>query len=193
MIYKSLRILPMITYIDIIDTGDITLLSDENNDIDVLYPIWEKLHDDYQEKYNQQGSKKVFQLAKEISFLENKYITINYAVEALKFDVHQELIDMLIEYGYQLRIDNYIDDLSRIERESKGIISRIKMLKNILPKANENKKDNTSIIVNLMASYSAVLGYDFDFYTISVDKFHSLEYQVKQKIIAIEKQNAKKK
>jgi len=44
-----------------------------------------------------------------------------------------------------------------------------------------------------MASYSSVLGYDYDYYTVSVEKFKSLENQVKQKIAAIEKNNAKNK
>ncbi len=38
-----------------------------------------------------------------------------------------------------------------------------------------------------------VLGYDFDFYTVSVEKYHALEKQVKNKVAAIEKQNIKKK
>lgn len=43
-----------------------------------------------------------------------------------------------------------------------------------------------------MAGYSAVLGFDFDYYTISVEKYYSLEKQVKSKIEANEKQTIKK-
>lgn len=192
MIYKSLRTLPMITYIDIVDTGDITLLSNEDADLDILYPIWEGLYEEYQQRYNKQGSNKVFNVVKEIEYLEKKHLIIKSAVEALRFDLHQELIDLLLNLGYTLRITDYNADLDRIERESNGINSKIKMLASTLPKPAENNNQSNFSIVDLMAGYSSIMGFDFDFYTISVEKFHSLEKQVKQKVAAIEKQNAKK-
>jgi len=84
--------------------------------------------------------------------------------------------------------------LERVERESKGIVQKINQLKQGLPDVDESKSESQdNSIINLMAGYSSVLGYDFDFYTISVEKFKSLENQVKQKIAAIEKNNAKNK
>jgi len=192
MIYKTLRKLPMVTFTEITESGDITLLSDEETPIDELVTIWNELFEQYQQKYNKQNSNKVFSLEKEIEYLDKKYFEIKLIIEALKFDVYQELISILRDYGYRFRDENYNEDLERVERESKGIVQKINQLKQGLPKVDESgpeNKDNS--IINLMASYSSVLGYDFDYYTVSVEKFKSLENQVKQKIAAIEKNNAK--
>jgi hypothetical protein len=183
----------MITFIEIIDDMDITRLSDEEMPIEELIVIWEVMYQEYQDKYNKQNSNKVFSLSKEIEFLEKKYVIIKCAVEAMKFDVHSELISMLLDYGYRFNEQTYNEDLLRVERECEGIIQKIKLLKNSLPKEEKNNNDSGGTIINVMASYSSILGYDFDFYTISVEKFYSLENQVKQKVAAIEKQNAKKK
>ncbi len=193
MIYRTLRKLPMVTYVEIIDTGDITLLSDEDTPIEELVSVWESLREEYQNRYNKQDSNKIFNLSKEIEYLEKKYITINNAVIALRFDVYQNLIDLLQGFGYTLRMDQYNSDLDRIERESTGINIKINALVKTLPKQPEKTNDGSVSIVTLMAGYSMILGYDFDYYTISVEKFHTLEYQVKQKVAAIEKNNAKKK
>lgn len=193
MIYKTLRKIPMITFIEIIDDMDITRLSDEEIPIDELVSIWDIMYQEYQDKYNKQNSQKVFSLSKEIEFLEKKYVVIKCAVEALKFDVHPELIAMLLDYGYHFSNENYSEDLLRVERECEGIVQKINQLKNSLPKQEKSNNDSAGTIINVMASYSSILGYDFDFYTVSVEKFYSLENQVKQKVAAIEKQNAKKK
>lgn len=194
MIYKTLRILPMITCVEIIDTGNISLLSDdENTPIHELIEIWEVLFEEYKQKYSVKEDKKIFNLSKEIEYLERKYFTIKCAVEALRFDKNEELIKMLIEFGYKLTDENYIEDLNRIERESAGIMNKIKMFQDQLPKEKEKTESASESIINTMAGYSSILGYDFDFYTISVEKFHSLEKQVKNKIAIIEKQNAKSK
>lgn len=193
MIYKTLRKIPMITFIEIIDDLDISRLSDEETSIEELVSIWEVMYQEYQDKYNKQNSHKVFSISKEIEFLEKKYVVIKCAVDALKFDVIQELIDMLLDYGYRFNEQTYNDDLLRVERECEGIVQKINQLKNSLPKEEKSNSDSAGTIINVMASYSSILGYDFDFYTVSVEKFYSLENQVKQKVAAIEKQNAKKK
>lgn len=194
MIYKTLRKLPMVTFTEIIESGDIALLSDEETSIDELVIIWNQLFEEYQNKYNKQNSNKVFNLEREIEYLDKKYLEIKLIIEALKFDVYPELISVLRDYGYTFREEFYNEDLERVERESKGIIQKINQLKQGLPKVDESgteSKDNS--IINLMASYSSVLGYDYDYYTVSVEKFKSLENQVKQKIASIEKNNAKNK
>lgn len=191
MIYKTLRKIPMITFIEIMESGDISLLSDEETNLDELALIWDAMYQEYQNKYNKQNSNKVFNLSKEIEYLDQKYFEIKLIIEALKFDVYPELISILRDYGYRFRDEFYNDDLLRVQRESEGIVQKINQLKSSLPKV-ENQNTNEVSIIDIMANYSSVLGYDFDFYTISVEKYHSLQNQVKQKIAAIEKNNAKK-
>jgi len=194
MIYNSLRKLPMVTCVEIIDTNNISLLSDEDDvPIDELIEIWFPLFEEYKEKYGSKDNKKIFNLSREIEYLKQKHFLIKCAVDALRFDKNDEVIKMLLDFGYKLSDENYIEDLNRIERESSGIILKIKMFEDQLPKEIENKEDAVSSIINVMAGYSSILGYDFDFYTISVEKFHALEKQVKNKIAIIEKQNTKSK
>lgn len=181
----------MVTLVEIIDSGDVSLLSDEETEIKELEEIWSALFEEYQKKYNKQKSTKVFNVSREMEYLDKKYFEIKLIIEALKFDSYPELIKILKDYGYRFRNEFYNEDLIRVERESEGIIQKINQLRESLPKAVESKGEETSII-NLMASYCSVLGYDFDFYSISVEKYYSLEIQVRQKISAIEKNNSKK-
>lgn len=195
MIYDSLRKIPMVTFLEIIDSGDISLLSNEETPLEELLLIWTDLYESYKSKYDSQNHNKVFNLSKEIDFLKTKYFVIKSSVEALKFDVNQSIIELLKDYGYTLRLENYNDDVLRIARESEGIINKINQIRSSLPKPveEENAKKASEVIIGLMSDYSVFLGYDFDFYTISVEKYHALVQSVKQKVTAIEKQNSKKK
>jgi len=193
MIYNSLRKLPMVTFLEIIDSGDISLLSDEETAIEQLVEIWNDLYEKYKSKYDSQNHNKVFNLSKEIDFLKTKYFVIKSSVEALKFDVNQSIIELLKDYGYTLRLENYNDDVLRIARESEGIINKINQIKNSLPKQTESEEKGSEVIISVMADYASFLGYDFDFYTISVEKFGAMQNTVKQKVASIEKQNSKKK
>lgn len=194
MIYDTLRKLPKVVQVEILETGDITLLNPDNENVEIekLLAIWDNLQEQFNEKYNKQESSKIFNVYKEIEYLDKKYNIIRYAVEALEFDQHQQLINMLHDYGYKLTKENYNEDLKRIHGESEGIITKIKHFLNMLPKKKETSQNDTTIIDN-MAAYSSILGYDFDFYTISVEKYHALEPIIKKKIDAIEKSNNSKK
>lgn len=191
MIYDTLRKLPKIIQVEIIETGDLTLLTDQETPLELLIDLWDKLMEEFNKRYNAQEHNKTFNVFKEIEFLEKKYSVIKAAIDALAFDINQDLINMLLEYGYRLKIENYNNDLDRINRECEGITNKINQFKNMLPKNGNEKSEAT--IIDVMASYTIILGYDFDFYTISVEKFHSLEKQVIQKIKNIEKQITKNK
>lgn len=194
MIYKSLRTLPKIVQMDIIESGDLTLLCSNGEElvIEELIALWVSIQDEFNQRYNKQKTSKVFNLYKEIEYLEKKYTIIKCAVDALEFDVNDELIELLQGYGYRLRKENYIEDLKRIERESEAIVIKINRFTDQLPKPKEKTEQSNFSIIETMGAYSTILGYDFDFYTISVEKFHALEAQVKNKVATIEKQKSKK-
>jgi hypothetical protein len=184
----------MVTLIEIIETGDISLLSDESTPIEELVELWEIIFEDYKNRFDSDNTRKIFNLSKEIEYLEQKYLIIKMSIEALKFEVNDELIQILNDYGYSFDKSKYFEELEKIDRESKGIEQKISLFKSQLPQQSEEKKDQkqSNSIINVMAGYAAILGFDFDFYSISVEKYYSLENQVKSKITAIEKQNSKK-
>ena len=191
MTYKTLRTLPMVLFHEIMQTNDYSLLSDDEN-AEGLDIIWNDLFEEYKNRYDNANNKKIFNASREIAYLTNKYDEINLIVEALKFDANKKLIDILKEYGYKFEMPTYIEDLQRVERESNGILQKINALKKLLPPEPKETDDSKKyLIVDLMAGYTNVLGYDFDFYTISVEKFHALEKQVKNKISSVESQKRK--
>lgn len=196
MIYKTLRTLPKVTQIEIIETGNLQLLcsKEEECDVNELALIWEKLQSDFNQKYNKEKQSKVFNVYREIEFLDKKYTIIKCAIESLSFDFNDELEAMLAEYGYRLSKENYIEDLKRIDRESEAITIKIKKFQEQLPKQSEEAQTSNFSIIENMGAFSSILGFDFDFYTVSVEKYHdALERQVKLKVAAIEKQNSKNK
>lgn len=189
MIYDKLRKLPKVIQIEIYETGDLTLLSDEDTPIEELTELWLRLDEEFNNKYNRSEKTKVFNLAKEIDYQANRWQTIKLCCEGLLFDYNQELVDVLKSHGYKFDADNYNDDIDRILRESEAILIKINQLKNQLPKPSEG---NETSIIEVMACYSAILGVGFDFNTCSVEGFHGYEKQVKEKIKAIEAQSNKK-
>ena len=193
MIYHSLRTLPYLTALDIIRTGNIQLLSDEPADAETLLTLWEPMLEKFQKLFNSSGQSKVFNAAREIEFLGNKYEIIVTACKSLEFSKSDELIQMLHDYGYRFRIDQYHADIKQTLREVKGISAKISQLQEMLPKQSQESNDDDLPIIEQMAAYSAILGFDFDFNIVSCLKFKSLEHQVKTKIKQLEKQTSKNK
>lgn len=194
MIHESLNTLPKFIQMQIYETGDISLLTDKKIfDYDKLLGIWQKLEQEFNDKYNKFESNKVFNLSKEIGFLVGKYQSIKYSCDALLFDKNQELIALLSDFGYTITSDNYLEDINKALRESEGIINKINNFKNLLPKQKEASENKENSIIEVMSGYSAIVGYDFDYYTISVVKFHAIEKTVQQKMKVLESQISKSK
>ena len=198
MIYTTLRVLPMVLFDEILSSGNYLLLSTEpdlkEEDHEQLQLLWDELNDEFQDKYNRQTKDKYFNVDKEVTYQSRRYEIINSACESLLFDKNQDLIDLLIEQGYTLRDEFYLQDLERIKKQSQGIIIKINSLIDTLPKPKpgQSKSDDYSI-VDIMAGYVSVLGFDFDFYEISVEKFKALEKTVQRKIKAMESAKPKPK
>lgn len=194
MIYDKLRKLPKVIQMEIYETGDLTLLTDEETPIEELIELWIKLEDEFSRKYNKKGVDEIFNLEKEIDYQENRFTIIVSCCEQLLFEKTPEIIQILKEQGYSIDENavDYKSQIDRINRQSKGIKIKINQLKNKLPKIEEGKVFENNII-EVMGNYSVVLGIPFDFNTISVEAFHAYEAQVKAKIKNIEKQIANSK
>lgn len=191
MIYNSLDIIPYKTFLKVLESGDVSLLTDEDIKTVELLVIWEQMHDQHLNKKHSPEAQRTFITSKEIDFLDVKYKVVLMACDCLRFDLDYELIDLLREYGYTLRTtdnDTYHGDLDQIERESNAYEIKINRLKEKLPKKVEGEEYD---IDDVMASYSAILGFDFDYNTITYTKFYGLQKQVQSKIKAFESQNVK--
>lgn len=190
MIYDSLEILPYKIFMRIVeDPSLINLLStDKNHDNSELLVIWNSLFEEYKVLSPEKEEMKLLNLKKEIEFLECKHKGIAVALCALDFDYNQELVDILLGYGYKLTKENYYDDLKRIQRESEGLLMKAKNIKKRLPKSDANSVSTKVSIDRVFAFYSSVLGYDFDYNTVSVTKVLALKDQVDSKLKSIEKE-----
>ena len=191
MIYQTLRILPMVVFMEIAKSGDVTLLSDEETPIEELAVLWEELQEKHEGFSHNPNADKVFKVSKEVDFQANRYELIHHACESLSFEKDERLIEILQEYGYTITDKNYINDLNKVIRQSEGILTRINQLKDTLPK--QPKEGTETSIVEVIASYSSILGFDFDYFTCSVEKFYALEKMVKAKIKSLESTNQKSK
>jgi hypothetical protein len=191
MIYDSLEILPYKLFMRIVEnTSLITLLStNKDEDVEVLKAIWESLFEEYKEISPEKEEMKLLHLKKEIEYLECKHKGIAVALSALDFDYNQELVDILIGYGYKLSKETYYDDLKRIERESEALLMKAKNIKKRLPKEDANSVSTKVTIDRVFAFYSSVLGYDFEYNEVSVTKVLALKEQVNAKLKSIEEQN----
>lgn len=192
-IYDTLRNLPKVIQIDIYETGNVRLLTEDINVPDeMLIEIWERLDEEYNSKNGNKEESKILPIIKEIEYQANRYSIIKYSCEALLFDHDERLILMLKEQGYKITEENYIKDIERILRESEGIILRIKKLKEQLPKEKKQSNQKTYSIVDIITSYGVILNYPIKPYEISVEEFESIEKSVHSKIESLEQQNTKK-
>lgn len=186
MLYNKLSILPMVLFAEINETGDFTLLDsdrkDDTNDF-MLLDLWESLKSEYDKKYGNNSGKKNFNLIKEIDFVSKKYIIIKLCVEALKFDINQDVLDILFEYAYKVDVSKLHDEIKRISEESENILLKIAELKNKLPKPEEGEETSArENVLKSLSAYSMVLGFDIDYYTVSVEKYFLLNKTATEKI-----------
>lgn len=177
MEYNSIKNLPIVLFFEIIDTGNLMLLSETKSEQELI-SIWSKINEEYEKETNEQGLKRRLELNKKIERLDCKYKSIVLAIESLKVVEDLELITLLKKEGYNISDKNYLSDLEKAETEAGNILIKLEVLVNKLPKESENKTN----IYDVLSSYCVVLGYDLDFEKVTVIKFLSLKKQVELKI-----------
>lgn len=189
MHYDSLDILPIKLYYKICDTNDFQLLSDKITDQLELLKLWNQLDISFKDLDKTEEATKTFRLSKSIGVLESKHKVILMSCSALRFDWNESLIQLLKKEGITIRdtdTDTYYNDIEKAERETNSLVVKCNMLRRQLPK-NDGQSSKSSLD-EVMASYAAILGFDFDFNTVSCTKFFALQAQVNTKVKAMERQ-----
>jgi len=174
--YDSLDVLPIKLFFKIAKTQDTSLLSSKKKK--GLDELWEKLCEEYEEKF---GNAKLRQIENQITQNSIKFNMIQHAVYSLGFKKDDEVIAILRGHGYKIDEKSYQEDIKRIGEESKALKLKIERLKRKLPKG----ETDYSNIDKVMAGFSSVLGFDFDYNTISVTKYFAIQDQVKDKLKAM--------
>lgn len=176
--YKTLDKLPIKIYYQIEETGDVNLLLFEGEQCNEneLVSIWLKLQEEYSDLAQDPEDTKTLRILKEIKRCELKHQLIDVYCKCLDFDWDDEMVRALRTWGYSLTEENYYKDLERIKRESEGLLIKAENLKRLLPKS-EGTSNNVTID-DVLASHSSILGFDFDYETISCKKFLAQKKQI---------------
>lgn len=195
MTYSSLDEIPYKLFLKISETGNISLLSNSEKDIDKLSEIWKILYEEHLNKNHSPEAERIFKLSKEIDRILTKHKFIILSCESLRFDWDDEVVELIRDFRYTLRntdSETYYSDIETIERESNGYILMANRLKEQLPK--EKMEDSGDYnIDDVMASHCAILGYSIGkFNEITYTEHHAHQRSVNDKIKSIERQNTKK-
>jgi len=173
--YNSIDNLPIVIFFKIIETNDLSLLN-----ADKPQEVWEKIYEEYKAIDPNNTINKTVRLKRQIDGLTANYRAVRIAVELLKKQKDSELIEMLQSNGYTLTKQNFNSDLDTIVRESKALMLQVETLKDELPETTTKGAD----IFKVLASFSSILGFDFDYNKISVRKYLAVKEQVENKVKA---------
>jgi len=181
MIY-DLDTIPYKLFLKIAKTGDVSLLSDTETDLEKLGAIWAEMIE--QHGTGSETAEKELRLKKNIDFLKFQYKIVLMCCESLRFDWHDGLVALLKSYQYTIRntdTETYYNDIERIEREAEALKLKIASLEKLMPKS-----ENKYTIDDVMASYCVILGINIgDFNKVTYSAFHGFERQVNAKCEAL--------
>lgn len=187
----SLDTLPIKTCIEIIDTGNVQLLNPKEKDLKKLADEWAVLYAKYLDL--NKDSFKTLKIHIQIDAILDKRKAILLICECLKFEWNEDLYKQLVSFGYRINNATYMQSIKKIERESKSLVLKANLLKNQLPKPSPDTGEQEESIDDVLASYSLILGFDYDYNTLPVTKFFALQKQVEAKTKSLEKQLKKDK
>lgn len=183
----SIDTLPVKVFYKIVETQNLNLLPKNSHSKKELVTIWLKIYDEFQNRDNNELSKRIFRISVDIEYLHSKFNLIVMCIDSLKFDYNKELINILKEHGYHINEKGYAKSLESAERNAKGIFAKIELLKNQLPKETKAKKESS--IDDVLAGYSTILGFNIgDFNKITCSEYLGWKNQVEVKIKNQEKQ-----
>lgn len=199
MIYDSLDTIPYKLFIKIAKSGDVSLLSTSKEDEEILFEIWDRLYDEHLSKNQTPESERIFKLSKNIDELLAIHKVIVMSCSCLQYVFDQDTYDIVIGYGFKISTENtddYYSDLEKILREAKSFVIKAEYYQQMLPeekKENEIKEYNPD---DVMASYSAILGYSIGKHNeVTYAEYYAHEKSVNAKIDSlkaqINKQNGK--
>lgn len=190
--YKSLETIPYKLFFKIYSNDEVHLLNNDEKEIedytiqeiDKFNTVWNKIKKEYLELPQNDDDSRVFDINKEIDYLESKYKLIQMCCQCLVFDWNDECVAIIRDNDFVITDKNYYKDIELILLQSESIIHTVENFKTQLPKEKIQTKKTT--IDDMLASISAVLGIAFDFNTISFTAVNSYLKQVQSKIKSLE-------
>lgn len=149
-----------------------------------LSNVWTEVCEEFKALDPNNKAGEILVLNTKIDQLIYRYNSIKLSIDCLRFSKNEELIKILRDYRYKLRDDYFHEDLNAISDQVESILLKIERYKSQLPKEDETKSKHS--IYDVIASYSAILGYNINANTVTVREFFAVQNQVKQKVKALE-------
>ena len=175
--------IPAKLFFKIDNTGDYTLLSDDNSfKKEDLQKVWESILFYYQKNIQGKARDSQLDLDKKINSLESRLLCIKRIICLLKIERDHELERYLRSVGYQLTEQNFFDDLKKIESLSDMIKLKIEKHNSLLEKKKDNNTSKTTF-EDVLLGYLTILGLGFkEANKITLLEYLALEKQVKNKV-----------
>lgn len=187
--YTSISNLPMRLFLEITETGKLSLLGDGTDD--ELTESWSNIIEEFKKIDPDDAFYRNLMKRRHLDYTVCKYNTVRLGVQVLKFKKDDNIINILKSYGYRINDDTYFDDLQTIERNSISIKDKIDELnKELNNKGDSDLFDFDKTIIK----YNVFLGFNLaDANTVTVLQFYAIKDEVNNKIKEIKQSNRKKK
>lgn len=190
--YESIKELPMSVFIDIIESGNYTLLSKNGKWKEgEAIEIWNKIIQEYNEITESEGQKHVIQLLRFISLMDLKIRTISNCLFSLKLNFNSDIADAVSYLGIRSKITriNRFQAIKRAESELKRMVASMEEKRKeleLIEKKNSNS-DSSSNFQSVLLDLSKFQGYRIDAKDVTVFEFCLLLNKFKKHIKPVNK------
>lgn len=189
MIYNSFDTIPFKLFLTVTKTGDLTLLSDENKLYKDLNEAWDNINKEFKKLDPNKTIEKTLQTLIDIEEYQTQYNFLEIAVKSLRFDRDLDLENKIREQGFELTEINFLEDLSKVENESKALLVFIKEAESQLPKIDNKSATN---IDEVILGYCAFTGLQYtDTNQITGNQYYALKKLFDEKLKVLREQKSK--
>ncbi len=181
----TIETLPIVTFVKIAETNDLTLLTDDDLTKDELSKIWDDIRDEYQKLSKNSITNKIESLKTKLFKQSTKYNLVIVCLEVLKYGKDDDVLETLKDYGYVIK-GEYWSGLEKIFKQVETLRNKIKSIEDEIIKLTE-KKDDVNIY-EILTNLS--VGLELPLKTNEITTIEYIFY--KKALIKKIKQNAKK-
>ena len=132
MKYKNLNEVNLDDFLEILNTGNVSILRKSKN-LNDAKENWTRLKAEYDKLDPDNSIKETFDRLVKIATSKTMYNAIQLTIKTLRYDRDQDLENQLREFGFKLTEADFIDDLDTIKNESQILLIIIHELEAGLP------------------------------------------------------------
>lgn len=175
--YKSCTELPLKVFLEIAKTGNIELLLITGIiDKDKVIDIWENILDEYKKLDNNMLVSQTFEKVEQIEILIAQYLEVKAILIYLEeVEFKEEYFNRLVELGYKVDKEKYIESIQISGRRSDNIATRIGIIKKDIEASYVKGETVTFDSVMAWMMISGIVGLNDD---ITVARYLEIKKQI---------------